>query len=142
MIISLFVSPSAFTFLIMPPNVSQEFLPPEGPHVLGVLTHRSASSILIFHRENLSLDQGRAILREKGSKTRVVPFTRYTAQLLRDWLEVRPSEAQTVFCALWHDHYAKPLSVSGSNQIIRRLKNKAAHISQESEDVDYSSSSE
>lgn len=84
-----------------------------------------AGGMLSLTLENLYLDQGRAILREKGEKTRVVPFARYAAQLLREWLQVRPSDARTVFCSMRPKDFAQPLTVSGLNQIIRRLKKRA-----------------
>jgi site-specific recombinase XerD len=88
-----------------------------------------AGGLLALRPENLYLDQGRAILREKGGKTRVVPFTRFTAQLMREWLEVRPIEAVTIFCNLGFDeHYARPLSGNGLYQAIKRLKTKAGVI--------------
>lgn len=84
-----------------------------------------ASGMLTLKLEGLFLDQGRAIVHEKGDRTRVVPFTRYTAALVADWLAVRP-ESETVFCSLATDeHFAGQLTVSGLNQVIRRLMKKA-----------------
>jgi integrase/recombinase XerD len=76
---------------------------------------------------DLFCDQGRAYLREKGDRTRVVPFTQYTAELLREWLAVRPEQAVTVFCALGTDaaRYGSILTVSGLDQMLIRLKRKA-----------------
>lgn len=81
-----------------------------------------AAGALTLTLGNLDLDDRRAIVTEKGDKTRVVPFTIYTAALLWDWIAVRPRTAQTVFCSL---HRGTPLTLSGLHSLIRRLKKQA-----------------
>lgn len=85
-----------------------------------------AGGMLSLTLENLNLDQGRAIVNEKGDRTRVVPFTRYTAQILKEWLAVRPQKADNmVFCSLKLSCIGNVLTVNGLNQVIKRLKKKA-----------------
>jgi len=74
---------------------------------------------------DLDLDRGRAIVFEKGDKTRTVPFTRFTAHMIRLWLAVRPGQAATLFCGLSGQRYATPLTYAGIYQILLRLKRKA-----------------
>jgi len=85
-------------------------------------TGARAGGLLSLTMENLKLDEGRAILLEKGGRSRIVPFGPYTAQALRAWLEVRPPEAKTVFCALHPKWQARPLTLSGLHQILKHLK--------------------
>lgn len=80
--------------------------------------------LLGLRLDDLQID-GRAIVHEKGDKTRVVPFTRFTAQMIRAWLAVRPPQATTLFCGLSDQHYATPLTYAGVYQILLRLKRKA-----------------
>lgn len=74
---------------------------------------------------DVDLDHGRAVVFEKGDKTRVVPFTRFTAQLIRAWLAVRPLQASTLFCGLSDQKHATPLTYAGVYQILLRLKRRA-----------------
>lgn len=74
---------------------------------------------------DVDLNYGRAVVYEKGDKTRVVPFTRFTAQMIRTWLTVRPSTASTLFCGLSNQKQATPLTYAGVYQILLRLKRKA-----------------
>lgn len=92
------------------------FLADTGCRVGGLLGLRPA---------DLDLDRGRAVVCEKGDKTRVVPFTRFTAHMIRLWLATRPVQASTLFCGLSEPHYATPLTYAGVYQILLRLKRKA-----------------
>ena len=74
---------------------------------------------------DVDLDRGRAVVYEKGDRTRVVPFTRFTGQMLRAWLAVRPLQATTLFCGLSDQKRATPLTYAGVYQILLRLKRKA-----------------
>lgn len=84
-----------------------------------------AGGLLSLQIPNLYVDQGRAVLHEKGDRTRAVPFTKYTAELLRAWLAVHPGQTSAVFCTLGTERYATPLTMTGLNEILRRLKKRA-----------------
>jgi integrase/recombinase XerD len=88
-------------------------------------TGARAGGLLSLTMENLKLEEGRAIVLEKGGRSRIVPFGPFTAQVLREWLEVRPREAKTVFCALHPKWYGVPLTLSGLHRILRHLKRVA-----------------
>lgn len=72
--------------------------------------------------ETLYLSERYAIVTEKGSKTRKVVFTYYTAQMLQKWLYMRPGNSRAVWVSLTH---ATPLTNSGVEQILKRLKKRA-----------------
>lgn len=74
---------------------------------------------------DVDLEHGRAVVYEKGDRTRVVPFTRFTGQMIRAWLNVRPLQASTLFCGLSDQKRATPLTYNGVYQILLRLKRKA-----------------
>lgn len=84
-----------------------------------------AGGLLGLRPADVDLEHGRAVLREKGDKTRIVPFTRLTAHLLRAWLAARPEQAATLFCSLSDQHYAKPFTLSGLHQMLKRLKQRS-----------------
>lgn len=72
--------------------------------------------------DNLFIDDQRAIVREKGQKSRSIVFTTYTARILCQWLAVRPaSDSRYVFTS----QRGAKLSVSGVNQMLDRLKARA-----------------
>ncbi len=83
-----------------------------------------AGGALSLTMNGLFLNHGQAILKEKGDRARVVPFTRYTAELIQIWLDVRPKNAPTIFCSLWIGTFGI-MTVSGLNQMIKRLAAKA-----------------
>lgn len=72
----------------------------------GSVTDLRDKAILLFLRDtgarvgglcgltvdDVDLAEGLAVLREKGSKVRIVPFSPLTAQAIADWLEVRPTD--------------------------------------------------
>jgi site-specific recombinase XerD len=84
-----------------------------------------ASGMLSLKLADLHLLRQSAVIREKGDRVRTVPFTAYTVEQLRAWLEVRPYGADTVFCALGGRKPGHPLGLTGLHAILRRLKQKA-----------------
>lgn len=84
-----------------------------------------AGGALSLTLNGLFLNHGQAILKEKGERARVVPFTRYTADLIQTWLDVRPISAYRVFCSFCERQETDQLTVSGLNQMIKRLAAKA-----------------
>lgn len=72
--------------------------------------------------DNLFIEDQRAIVREKGQRTRSVVFTAYTARILLQWLAVRPaSDSRYVFTS----QRGAKLTESGVNQLLNRLKARA-----------------
>ena len=72
--------------------------------------------------EMVNLDmEGRALVTEKGNKTRAVVFSSHTVKLLAEWLEQR-QPVSTVFYGL---DSLKPLTPSGLYQLLRRLAKRA-----------------
>ena len=74
--------------------------------------------------DHLFLNEGYAILTEKGQRTRRVPFSPYTAGLISDWLDVRPGLGGAVFCNLARQPGAA-LTETGIYQALARLGKKA-----------------
>lgn len=72
--------------------------------------------------EDIDLIERRALVHEKGAKSRRVVFTAFTAALLRKWLHVRQSATDYVFVSLTS---GAALTPSGVNQLLKRLKAKA-----------------
>jgi len=71
----------------------------------------------------LDLERGRAIVREKGDKARVVAFTDVTADAIREWLAVRPAgEEDFVFRAI---HSQAPLTGTAVRELIKRRSKRA-----------------
>jgi len=74
--------------------------------------------------DNLSLTRRRALVMEKGDKTRWVFFTDKTRDALQEWLAARdfwPSGGSWVFLSV----KGGALTVSGINQVLRRLADRA-----------------
>lgn len=92
-------------------------------------TGARAGGVCSLTPDRLDLDRGLAIVYEKGDRARAVPFTRITATALTDWLNVRPPEAKTVFCALGPAVAAKShggiLTPNGLYQILKRIAKRA-----------------
>jgi site-specific recombinase XerD len=86
------------------------------------------SELLGLRDANLHLDLRYAKVTGKGSKERIVPFTRYTALKLRAWLSARPRGAEAVFCSLRERDMGRPLSDSGLRLILDRVAARA-HVS-------------
>ena len=72
---------------------------------------------------DVDLKRRRAVVREKGNKTRPVVFTAITARFLLAWLSVRQSPSDKLFTAVVGAQDA--LTASGVEQILKRLKQKA-----------------
>lgn len=72
--------------------------------------------------ENLDLNGGRAIVREKGNKSRIVYLSPRTVTAVRAWLTERPQTAQHQFV---FTGTRGPLTPSGAYQIIKRLAKQA-----------------
>jgi site-specific recombinase XerD len=72
--------------------------------------------------DNLNLEDLRAIVHEKGRKSRVVYFSKFTGRLLERWLKIRTVGSQSVFYNL---RTGEGLTVSGLQQMLKRLKGRA-----------------
>jgi site-specific recombinase XerD len=68
------------------------------------------------------LDQGRALVTEKGEKSREVKFTGFTGALLDRWLEFRPAKTSFVFVSMATE---QRITGDGIAHILKRLKTKA-----------------
>lgn len=84
-------------------------------------TGARASGLCNLQMINLDMKARRAIVVEKGKKARTVVFTAYTAGLLDQWLKGRPDVAHVFF----NLRSFEPLTRSGLEQILKRLKKKA-----------------
>ena len=69
---------------------------------------------------DLNIEEGSALVTEKGQKSRYVFFSDETKQALREWLEVRPSGSEFLFVG-----ERGPLTGWGVNQLLSRLKKRA-----------------
>ena len=70
---------------------------------------------------NLDMKNHRAIVIEKGRKARTVVFTAFTAALLQQWLTGRADVPHVFFNLRTNE----PLTRSGLEQLMKRLKKKA-----------------
>lgn len=71
---------------------------------------------------DIDLDRREAQVTEKG-KYRTIQFTFYTAQLIRQWLAIRPnSQDLHVFTSFKHGNETKRLTESGVHQMLKRIK--------------------
>jgi integrase/recombinase XerD len=84
-----------------------------------------AQGLLELTLDRLDIPQSRAIVWEKGQKSRTVFFTPLTGNLLKAWAAVRPADCTTAFCSLSNRFMGKPLSYEGLTQILARLKERA-----------------
>jgi len=84
-------------------------------------TGARAAGLCGLRVSDLEIESQRAIVTEKGDKTRSLVFSSHTVKLLSEWLELRSSVA-TVFYNL--DTLA-PLTPSGLYQMLRRLAKRA-----------------
>ena len=69
----------------------------------------------------IDLNERRALVTEKGNKTRAMTFTTLTAKALREWILVR-KPAQTLFYDIMT---LEPLTHSGLLQLLRRIAHRA-----------------
>lgn len=75
--------------------------------------------------EDIDLEKGLAVVREKGNKAREVPFNPPTAQALRAWLKVRPQGyGSWLFVSLGNKAKGR-LSSTGVREMLRRRAKKA-----------------
>lgn len=73
---------------------------------------------------DLDLERCEAQVTEKG-KYRTIQFTFFTAQLIRQWLNIRPASKELyVFTSFKHGNEAKRLTESGVHQMLKRIKAK------------------
>lgn len=82
------------------------------------------SGLVRLKAEDLLLPNLQAVVREKGDKTRIVVYTRYTRALVALWLDMRATGSDYVFTSLLS---GEALTASGVDQLLRRLK-KAAGV--------------
>ena len=81
-----------------------------------------AAGLVRLRAVDLDLGDRRAIVTEKGSKTRAVTFTEVTSELLRQWMEIREKEVKEVFYNL---DTLEPLTRNGLYQALRRMARRA-----------------
>lgn len=95
--------------------------------ILAFLTDTGcrAGGLLSLQLTDLDLNRLMAVVREKGDRPRAVPFMDYTADLLRAWLLIRPTDVETVFCSLGGRSPGQPLTLAGLHLMLKRLKSKA-----------------
>jgi site-specific recombinase XerD len=84
-----------------------------------------AEGVIGLELSKFDPDQRRAIVTEKGRKTRTVFLTETTILLIEAWGRVRPKNATTVFCSLSNLTSGKPLSYEGLMHILSVLKARA-----------------
>lgn len=84
-------------------------------------TGARAGGVCSLLRANLFLEERYAIVVEKGRKPRRVVFTAFTASKLDQWLKGRPDVPHVFFNVRTHE----PLTRSGLEQLMKRLKKKA-----------------
>jgi site-specific recombinase XerD len=80
-----------------------------------------AAGLLGLTPDDIDFARRRATVREKGDKTRTVPFVPYTAHVLTQWMKHRPLNATAVFCRA----DGAPLTYWGLRELLRRLAAKA-----------------
>ncbi len=71
---------------------------------------------------DLNLPDLRAVVTEKGDKTRTVVYTKYTRVLLHQWLDQRRANSPYVFTSLTT---CEPLTSSGVELLMNRLKKRS-----------------
>lgn len=86
-----------------------------------------AAGLIGLRDAHLYLKRNRAVVTEKGDRSRIVPFTEYTAEVLQEWLAVRPLDTEAVFCRLGtaKARIGKPLTYWGLREILRRISKRA-----------------
>lgn len=92
--------------------------------MLAILTDTGCrlGGLLSMKMDTLNCVKRRAVVAEKGGRSRTIHFTFYTAQLIQKWLAARDSLSAHVFVNL---STGAPLTVSGVNQVLKRLKVRA-----------------
>lgn len=84
-------------------------------------TGARAAGVVGLKMVDLDMEKRRALVTEKGNKTRGVVFSSYTAALLSEWLAVR-SPVATVF---YNVDTLNPLTPHGLYQLTKRLARRA-----------------
>jgi site-specific recombinase XerD len=87
-----------------------------------------AGGLINLHPDSVDLVNHFIIVTEKGNRARRVPILDFTAVSITEWLKVRPPIATTVFCAVSPHVLGQPLTVSGLNQLLKRLKRRAGVV--------------
>jgi integrase/recombinase XerD len=90
-------------------------------------TGMRATGLIQLKSNELDLVSQKVIVLEKGLKRRAIPFTQATRDALIRWMLARPETADHIFCGFRQGHEGEPITVSGLNQILKRLAKKA-HI--------------
>lgn len=80
-----------------------------------------ASGLVELNINELDMVSRKVIVLEKRMKRRAVPFSAATRLQLIRWFMVRPPDAERVFCGFKVGMEGKALTVSGLNQILKRL---------------------
>jgi len=83
-----------------------------------------AAGLLGLKPEDVELEQHRATVTEKGSRTRLIYFTEFTAGILAEWMSQRV-QARTVF---YNFETLRPLTASGLRGILKRLAKRAGVV--------------
>lgn len=102
--------------------------PPQGLRDKAIIalladTGVRAAGVVSLKRADIDFGARRIFVIEKRDKSRSIPFSRFTAQLLLTWLNHRrQTEHDHVF---YNIHNKEPLTVSGLYQILKRLRKKA-----------------
>lgn len=84
-----------------------------------------AAGLLGLTLSDVDLTKRVAVLREKGDRERIVPFTTHTATAIREWLLHRPRGAQQLFCGLKIGRHGSEFTTNGLRLMLNRLKRKA-----------------
>lgn len=84
-----------------------------------------AGGLLRLTLDNLDLDHARAVVTEKGERSRWVDLGGYGLWAMKRWLEVRPAKASTVFCALHPRNSGAPLTIAGLHYALTKAAEKA-----------------
>jgi site-specific recombinase XerD len=85
-------------------------------------TGARATGVVSLQMQDLDMEHRTAIVHEKGRKSRSVSFTEFTEQFLQEWMAIRSPAVKSVF---YNMRTMKPLTRSGLEQMLKRLKRKA-----------------
>jgi site-specific recombinase XerD len=88
----------------------------------GCDTGSRVGGIVNLNIHSLDIDNLRAIVTEKGRKSRAVYFSPFTGRLIQKWINMRDAHHDSVFYNLYT---GDALTSSGAQQMIRRLKDRA-----------------
>ncbi len=81
-----------------------------------------AAGLINLRLADVDFEARRALVTEKGSKTRFVVFTELTARLLKEWMQYRADDVPVMFYDL---KTKKPLKRNGLYQMFRRVARRA-----------------